>query len=431
MRNRGEQGGYAPPEERDEGGWTALFGWLKELSQERILQTGLVLYICGFVITNLYLGSCGIVSVEILRSRYILTGLLFSIFVLMVFWSTRDVLKQIQQDFRRTRSESRSNSRFPSDRPLLYVINIFFYTIQTWLPLSLGVLLLAVLTRSRHVFSEQGSLFDHWNPDWELVAVSSAQIAFALLLIPFLVVGISFFLGDHIHRPISFNQKRDNGITSRLFISTKLFLKDCFDNIFVWIFYFFISFGMIFVVRSGVTLLLATIDRLPTDVPHESEGWLRLLLLSFSLYAIATMILLWFLAVKLVTTQGYFPTNKEKEDKSPTTSESSFPGILITVILGFLILPSYVLGVYPYLPAQIGGGRPVAVHVTLVPETDLKEGVYYLLDRTYWSTILIKRSLDHTNVFEIPNDSIRILRFVSTKTQTAPPHDELTQSDDE
>lgn len=38
-------------------------------------------YLSGFIITNLYLGSLGIVNLDLLRARYILSGLLFILFV--------------------------------------------------------------------------------------------------------------------------------------------------------------------------------------------------------------------------------------------------------------------------------------------------------------------------------------------------------------
>ena len=40
----------------------------------------LICYIFGFIITNLYLGTLGIVNLDMLRTRYILVGLLFMVF---------------------------------------------------------------------------------------------------------------------------------------------------------------------------------------------------------------------------------------------------------------------------------------------------------------------------------------------------------------
>ena len=46
-----------------------------------LLGLTILCYISGFAITNLYLGSLGIVNLDILRSRYLLTGMLFIIFI--------------------------------------------------------------------------------------------------------------------------------------------------------------------------------------------------------------------------------------------------------------------------------------------------------------------------------------------------------------
>ena len=37
----------------------------------------LILYLAGFTVTNLYLGSLGVINLDILKSRYILSGVLF------------------------------------------------------------------------------------------------------------------------------------------------------------------------------------------------------------------------------------------------------------------------------------------------------------------------------------------------------------------
>ncbi len=45
------------------------------------IAIALLCYLTGFAITNMYLGSLGIVNLDILRARYILAGLLFLFFL--------------------------------------------------------------------------------------------------------------------------------------------------------------------------------------------------------------------------------------------------------------------------------------------------------------------------------------------------------------
>lgn len=47
---------------------------------EQVVGITLVAYLLGFVVTNLYLGSLGLVNFDVLRSKYILTGVLFLVF---------------------------------------------------------------------------------------------------------------------------------------------------------------------------------------------------------------------------------------------------------------------------------------------------------------------------------------------------------------
>ena len=60
-----------------------------------LLSVTILCYISGFAITNLYLGSLGIVNLDILRSRYILTGMLFIAFagtVLYLLYGARKII---------------------------------------------------------------------------------------------------------------------------------------------------------------------------------------------------------------------------------------------------------------------------------------------------------------------------------------------------
>jgi hypothetical protein len=59
---------------------------------ERVLGITLLCYLLGFIITNLYLGSLGVVSFDILRTRYVLVGFLF-----LIYFSIISVLEVISK----------------------------------------------------------------------------------------------------------------------------------------------------------------------------------------------------------------------------------------------------------------------------------------------------------------------------------------------
>jgi hypothetical protein len=59
------------------------------------LGAALVCYLTGFAMTNLYLGSLGIMNLDILRSRYILTGLLFIIFLGAIAYLTNGLVQTL------------------------------------------------------------------------------------------------------------------------------------------------------------------------------------------------------------------------------------------------------------------------------------------------------------------------------------------------
>ncbi len=57
----------------------------------------LVCYLTGFVITNLYLGSFGIVNLDLLRARYILTGFLFLLFLGAIIFLVLGLIRTLYQ----------------------------------------------------------------------------------------------------------------------------------------------------------------------------------------------------------------------------------------------------------------------------------------------------------------------------------------------
>ena len=56
-----------------------------------------IFYILGFVITNMYFGSLNINNFEILRSRYVLVGIVFSFFLFSIFVLLKIMLKNLKE----------------------------------------------------------------------------------------------------------------------------------------------------------------------------------------------------------------------------------------------------------------------------------------------------------------------------------------------
>ena len=59
---------------------------------EIIIGVGVLLYLMGFIIENVYLGSFGIAVFDIIKVRYILIGCLFSIFCIAVAVPSYDLI---------------------------------------------------------------------------------------------------------------------------------------------------------------------------------------------------------------------------------------------------------------------------------------------------------------------------------------------------
>jgi hypothetical protein len=63
-----------------------------------LLSATIICYIVGFIITNIYLGSLGVVNLDLLKSRYVLTGILFIIFLAAITYQIYGLIHLLREN---------------------------------------------------------------------------------------------------------------------------------------------------------------------------------------------------------------------------------------------------------------------------------------------------------------------------------------------
>jgi hypothetical protein len=353
----------------------------------------LLCYLSGFAVANLYLSSLGIVNLDMLRTRYILVGLLFVLFLGALFYLVYGLIESL----RRNRWEP----------PLKIVSKVVWYSVQ-----NIGIPYIAIPA----VGILAGSISNPpigipglsptapWS-DWLTTAPKAilrrTTVLFAALLI-FLAVFLAIL--------IAVNPKSKYGMRES---RKKRFNEICkaiprFPGPLIAIFVFLFLW-------DGLTNLLTFLTNNRASVtsfqfsPFPS-GWARFFNGIVVIYAIVAVFLTFLFASK--------PSSKDEDDlqENPVANISWWIYLIGVAIV--LIVAPYAHGIYPYLPQQIGGGRVLHVGVS-VSSDDLKshfvlaQNEVYLIDRGPASALflIINKSTQEHEVLEVSNSLIQSIIF--------------------
>jgi hypothetical protein len=141
------------------------------------------------------------------------------------------------------------------------------------------------------------------------------------------------------------------------------------------------------------------------------EGWGRYFLAIVLIYAIPAV----YLTLLFITEPN---SSREQEDDPLVRTSARIYLIALAIII---IVPVYALGIYPYLPQNIGGGSILRVEA-LVSSDDLKPHFTnpnietYLIDRTSNSSLflLLDKSKQKHRVIEIASGLVKSITYNPT-----------------
>lgn len=331
-----------------------------------------VVYALGLAITNIYLGSVGVVSLELVRTRYLIVGMLFIGFVASVAvpFSGYIYIAQTLQD----------KSGFQR-----FVVALGYGFICAF---ALEILL---------------SLLDLLSGDFQGRPDVLPQISGGLGAAIFVALMFLFMIAIYWFSELRFgNSAREHRGKWAIRISGLLLQILLFVAIM-----FFLIFALLIVLTVFNTIYVWQ-SPLARWLPSLGIGWLRFFFGSLALqtgFFITYTIVLYF--------------RKRSTNQSTTTDDSDHTSVLgglgtavfsrfrassygLLLLVG-IFLPLYALFIYPSLPQQFGGGSGIPVVIIPVESNNSDDGLAACL--SHYETFLVDRTSD-TFILLLEEDSI-------------------------
>lgn len=372
-----------------------LSKFLLNLSNYLISAT-ILCYVAGFAITNLYLGTLGIINLDILRSRYILAGLLFLLFLgaigLLVYGLIMTYRKHKEKP------------------PLTILWKVLWTSLQNIFLLYFTIPAIGLFAGSTNKIPEDVARSTSTIP-WEIWLNSKPQEIFRgtfnlfiLVLAIIIVVILGFVLVNPKDKDGARKSRREN--ISDIFTS----IKANFGKFMIYSLVIFLGVYIWLLIPSVIQLIsTGNIDSTSaTSSGSLQGGWARY----FSgIVLVYLFIALFILSIVLV------PGDKEKADDSNPIALTT--GIIYLLAMAIIfIVPLYSTGIYPHIPQQIGGGQMIPIEmssssVNINAMFSEQGNETFLVDRAPNNTLFLIRdkSSNKYKVIEISNNLIDTIVF--------------------
>jgi hypothetical protein len=347
-------------------------------------------YLSGFVITNLYLGSLGVVNLDILRARYILSGLLFLSFsgvIIYLIYGLRQTL---------LKSRNKPPLRIFSDVAWYSLVNISLVCVVV-----LAVIILAGSPDSPPIGIPRLSPALSWSTWLATAPFITLRVVVVLFEIGMPITFIIVFAW------IAFSPTDMQGVRITRRQALTLLVKQ-YRRLITRFLFLFVFFYIVLIV-SNLFTFMSTNQVTDLLSPNQSSlflpgGWLRFFVAIAAIYAVAIMILI----MPLVMRQSHINND----------GPSKRLAIFFTIAIVALIVPVYTLGIYPDLPQQMGGGKVLQVTVItssqeLEPSFTDKDIETYLIDRTSTSVLfmLVNKTKQEDLMIEVSSPLIESITY--------------------
>lgn len=351
----------------------------------------LLCYGAGFAITNIYLGSMGIVTFDILRSRYILAGLLFFFFLGSIIFLTNGLIQTLRKNYQKP--------------PFKVIWEVIWFSLT-----SIGLLyfvipaigIFAGTTGSQNYSPPQltqpeipWSIWLEQAPLSILHSTNRLSLAGILTLVLFVLIFV-------VINPKGKEGKRE----ARLKILANMF-KAISENKWKIITTLITAYILLYLLNLSSSLFSFYLaGKLPTT-PRTSftfpNGWAQLF---------NSITIIYILIALYLTFIALFPPSIT-EDSNEELTPNFFTPIYVIALGIITIVPLYVSRVYPVLPQQIGGGQLIKVQVVvsdyaLESQFSNSDTNTYLIDRTSSSYffMLQKKDVSEYKIMEIKNELV-------------------------
>ena len=361
-----------------------------------LVGLGLLCFLLGFVVSNLYLGSLGIVNLDMLRARYVLVGALFLAFLGAIFY----LMYGLRQVFQRNRWEE----------PWTIIGRLISYSLRTVMLLYVVVLAGSVLAgsvTSPPVGTPGLSMTPSWS-DWlstepRRILTTSTMFFGAVLLVVAVLCAVIIVI----------NPKDRYGSREPRRVLIRRMVGDLRNNwLTLLVGLFVIALVMWTVMSLSSFFVVERADGILGGYSPLLSGWFRFLL------GIVTIYLAFGTVLVMILMPHRRSVSKDKDDVQEDPMSGS-PAVLWAAAMAVsLILPIYALGIYPALLQQIGGGQVLRVEVAvssdaLKPTLEADQNELYMVDRAPGTTmfLIVNNDTQETSVMEVSNSLIESITY--------------------
>lgn len=357
----------------------------------------IICYGAGFAITNLYLGSMGIVTFDILRSRYILAGLLFLFFLGAIAYLVFGLFQTLRKHHQQPRIKIIGKVLWFS----YFNLGVLYFMIP-----AIGLFAGSYGSQSYNVPqpTQPNILWSDWLNQAPLSILRSTALLFLFLLV---VIGI-FIAALIIINP----KNKDGKRTPRRQILKEAFqkIKESKGEFFGSFLGLFIFLYLLNILSSAISFFLAGKVSMTTKLTISLPS-------NWALFFNTIAIIYALIAVYLTFVVLYNSSSTVSSDDDTVLSSTSS---LIYFVSAFIVLvvPLYAIRVYPALPQQIGGGQLLKVQVilsdkTIEPQFEDQNIATYLIDRTSNTSFFVLQNTSQSEykIIEIQNDAIQSIIY--------------------
>jgi hypothetical protein len=354
-------------------------------------------YASGFLVTNVYLGSLGIVNVDILRSRYILTGILFMVFVSAIGALLGGAFRLLNQEHESTFQLIRKVLTYSFDR-LAFIYFIGFT--------------LTVLAQT--AFNQPVGPPPFTSPQLRQDALSKtslASIGKVSLIVASLPIGIVIVAGlvNGIRRRTLLDPVKKYGL--RFVIILMLGYAGAAIAVATFTFTTFFLFSLLW---NSIASLYTNMSEAPVSVGRSG-------LYGGFMFSVAVTLVYFLALVLLVRATVIKRARRSTAGDSEGVVEPFFDWVAGIAFGLLLLVPVYALAVYPSIPQHLGGGTPVPIRIELSQGSSdyaLRGADVYLIDRTSDGALfllVVKHDGKTKRVLEIPGSRVQVLEYRGTR----------------
>lgn len=390
-------------------------GWLTDKvknAQLRDIVLGgtFIIYVLGFLISSIFLGSLGIVNFDILRSRYILTGFAFGVYIFFIGVLLFDLYNRMNKAGNRIRDII---SAYLGVLVSAYLV----VTVGSWIlgglfefnSVPVGLPGLTEIATSADWFQEQAEIDFMYSI--KIVGIGYLLMfgIFGLIMISAILWGL---LKDVWHRnPRKINLKDD--IKTSKGVLKKLVSPPVLGSFGAFFLFLFVGRFVDYYTGSQIRYVI-----------ERGLDWQRIL---YSILFVYIVISVYLLAMRMLGLIDFVTSEKTKSEireankprwKDITEKfEAIVAPVFVLTLMTVIAITYFALRIYPLIPQQLGGGKIIQIEIEMNDNEFMKDvlndsGSLYLLDRGNKSVIIIYLGGgNELEVFEVAASEIKIIKF--------------------